>query len=74
MRRASRLTIAIATVSAPLFAGCFAVDHDPRKPLAAHDQKCEQLGFKRGTPDHSNCRVEQARETTPLGATPAPSD
>ena len=76
MRGAARLTMAIviATVSALPLGSCFGGDHDPRKPLATHDQKCEQLGYKRGTPDHANCRVEQARELTPRGATPAAAD
>ncbi len=44
-----RLTtaISIAAASAPLFTGCFTAD-DSRKPLAAHDKKCVQMGFQRG--------------------------
>jgi hypothetical protein len=60
---------AIATVSASLLAGCFGLD-DSKKPWIAHDQKCEQLGFKRGTPEHINCRFEQARQATPRGGAP----
>jgi hypothetical protein len=67
------ILLALAPASAVLLSGCFPVD-DSKKPLAAHDKKCEQLGFKRGTPDHSNCRLERARETTPRGASPATTD
>jgi hypothetical protein len=56
---------AIAAVSAPLLAGCFGSDDS--KKLSAQDRKCEQLGFKRGTPEHINCRFEQARQATPRG-------
>jgi hypothetical protein len=46
-----RLTgiIAVAIASAPLLRSCISSD-DSKKPWMAHDQKCEQLGFKRGTP------------------------
>jgi hypothetical protein len=27
----------------------------------AHDQHCEELGFKRGTSEHAQCRLELAR-------------
>jgi hypothetical protein len=30
-------------------------------------QKCEQLGFKRGTPEHINCGFEQAHQAAPRG-------
>jgi len=65
--------IAIAAVSAALLTGCFTAD-DSRKPLAAHDRKCEQLGFKRGTPEYTNCRFEQAGQATPRASTPAMTD
>jgi len=70
-----RLTIVIAIVvgSAPLFAGCFTADNSG-KPLAAQSQQCEQLGFMRGTPEHSKCRLELARQANPLGVTPARED
>jgi hypothetical protein len=61
--------IAIGAVSAFLLAGCFGPD-DSKKPWMAHDQKCEQLGFKRGTPEHINCRFEQARQAIPGGGEP----
>jgi hypothetical protein len=60
---------AIAAASASLLAGCFGPD-DSKKPWIAHDRKCEQLGFKRGTPEHINCRFEQARQATPRGGAP----
>jgi hypothetical protein len=59
---------AMAAVSASLLAGCG--PDDPKKPWMAHDHKCEQLGFKQGTPEHINCRFEQARQATPLGGAP----
>jgi hypothetical protein len=70
-----RLTfvIAIAVASAVLLPGCFPGDNSS-KPLVAHNQKCEQLGFARGTPEHANCRFERAREATPRGASPATTD
>jgi hypothetical protein len=70
-----RLTIAIlvATVSALLLAGCFAAD-DSKKPLAAYSQRCEQQGFRQGTPEHAQCRLELARLANPRGATPATED
>jgi hypothetical protein len=70
-----RLTIVIAIVvgAAPLFAGCFTAD-DSGKPLAAYSRQCEQLGFARGTPEHSTCRLELARQANPLGVTPARED
>jgi hypothetical protein len=70
-----RLTgiIAIAVVSAPLLRTCVGPD-DSKKPWMVHDQKCEQLGFKRGTPEHTNCRLELAREATPRGSAPAAPD
>jgi hypothetical protein len=66
--RLVRIT-AIAAVSAPLLAACFGPD-DSKRPWIAHDQKCEQLGFKRGTAEHINCRFEQARQATPRGGAP----
>jgi hypothetical protein len=70
-----RLTviIAVAIVSAPLLRSCLGSD-DSKKPWMVHDQKCEQLGFKRGTPEHTNCRLELAREATPRGSAPAAPD
>jgi hypothetical protein len=65
--------ILIAAASAVLLSGCFSAD-DSAKPLAAHSQKCEQLGFMRGTPEYANCRLERAREATPRGASPATAD
>jgi hypothetical protein len=66
-----RLTIVIpiAAASAVLLLGCFPGDSST-KPLAAHSQKCEQLGFTRGTPEHINCRFEQARQAAPRGGEP----
>lgn len=54
-----RLTLiaSIAVVSAPLLGACFGSD-DSKKPWMAHDQKCEQVGFKQGTPERINCRFE----------------
>jgi hypothetical protein len=70
-----RLTsvVAVAAVSAPLLGGCFGPD-DSKKPWMAHSQKCEQLGFKRGTPEHTKCRFELARHATPRGSAPAAPD
>jgi hypothetical protein len=70
-----RLTsiIAVAAVSTPLLAGCFGQE-DSKKPWMVHDQKCEQLGFKRGTPEHANCRLELARQATPRAGVPAAPD
>jgi hypothetical protein len=58
--------IALAAVSIPLLAGCFGQD-DSKKPWMVHDQKCEQLGFRRGTPEHANCGLELARKAMPRG-------
>ncbi len=70
-----RLTIVIAIVAVPsvLLSGCSPGDKST-KPLAAHNKKCEQLGFKRDTPEYAKCRLERAREATPRGASPAPAD
>lgn len=70
-----RLTIVIAIVigSATLVAGCFPAD-DSSKSLAAHSRKCEQLGLKQGTPEHSNCRLELAHQAHPRGVVPARED
>ena len=67
-----KIVIAIMVLSAPLLAGCFTAES--WKPLTAHGQQCEQLGFKQGTPEHANCRLELARRATPRGATPATPD
>jgi hypothetical protein len=67
------ISIAIAAASLSLLAGCFTAD-DSGKRLAAHDKKCEQMGFTKGTPGHANCRLERAREATPRGAAPATTD
>jgi hypothetical protein len=56
--------IAVLAVSAPLLVSCSGSDYS-EIPWIAHDQKCEQLGFKRGTPEHAKCRVELARLATP---------
>jgi hypothetical protein len=64
--------IAIAAVSAPLLASCSS-DYS-KEPWMAHNQKCEQLGFARGTPEHDRCRIELAREATPQGAPRATTD
>jgi hypothetical protein len=61
--------IAVATVSAPLLASC-GLDYS-KKPWMAYDRTCEQLGFKRGTPEHAKCRLELARDATPRGSAPA---
>jgi hypothetical protein len=63
--------IAVAAVSAPLLASCSGSDSS-EKPWMAHDQKCGQLGFKRGTPEHAKCRLELARLATPRGSAPPP--
>ena len=70
-----RLTIVIAIVvgSASLFAGCFP-DGDSRKPLAAHSRQCEQQGFKQGTAEHADCRLELARQANPRAVIPASGD
>jgi hypothetical protein len=65
--------VALAAVSTPLLAGCLGLD-DSKKPWMVHDQKCEQLGFKRGTQEHANCRLELARHATPRGGAPAAPD
>ncbi len=67
------IVIAIVVGAAPLFVGCFTAD-DSRKQLAVHSQQCEQLGLKRGTPEHANCRLELARQANPRGVTPATED
>jgi hypothetical protein len=64
--------IAVAAVSAPLLASC-GLDYS-EKPWAAYDQRCEQLGFKRGTPEHTKCGLELSRYATPRGSTPAAPD
>jgi hypothetical protein len=70
-----RLTniFAVAAVSAPLLGGCFGPD-DSKKQWMAYSQKCEQLGFKRGTPEHAKCQFERARLATPRGNAPAPRE
>jgi hypothetical protein len=60
--------IAIPAVSAPLL--CELRRTIPKKPRMAHDQKCEQLGCKLGTPQHTKCRLELARLATPRGSAP----
>jgi hypothetical protein len=65
--------IAVAAVSAPLLASCSGSDYS-QEPWMAHNQKCEQLGFTRGTPEHDKCRLELAREATPQGASRATTD
>ncbi len=67
-----RLTgmIAVAIGSAPLLTSCLGFD-DFKKPWMVHDRKCEQLGFKRGTLEHTSCRLELARAATPRGSAPA---
>jgi hypothetical protein len=65
--------VSVAAVSAPLLAACFGPDN-PKNPWMAHDRKCEQLGFKRGTTEHINCRFELARAVTPRGSAPAPPE
>jgi hypothetical protein len=62
---------AIAAVSAPLLASCL---DDSKKPWMAFDRKCEQLGFKRGTPEHAKCSLELSRYATPRGSPPAAPD
>jgi hypothetical protein len=62
--------IAVAIVSAPMLRSCLGSD-DFKKPWMVHDRKCQQLGFKRGTLEHTNCRFELARATTPRGSAPA---
>jgi hypothetical protein len=64
--------IAVAAVSAPLLASCNS--EYSKKPWMAHNQKCEQLGFKRGTREHARCRLELARQETPRGSAPAAPD
>jgi hypothetical protein len=69
-----RLSIVIAIVIALApFAGCLIAD-DSRSPLAAQDHNCQQMGFKRGTSEYSNCRFELARQMNPRGTTPATTD
>jgi hypothetical protein len=65
--------VALVAVSTVLLAGCFGQDAS-KKPWMVHDQKCEQLGFKRGTPEHANCRLELARQATPRAGVPAAPD
>jgi hypothetical protein len=61
--------IAVAAVSAPLLASCS--DYS-KKSWMVHGQQCEQLGFKRGTAEHAQCRLELARVATPRGGAPPP--
>lgn len=61
--------IAVAAVSAPLLVSCNS-EHS-KKPWMAYDRRCEQLGFKRDTPEHTKCRLELARQETPRGSAPA---
>jgi hypothetical protein len=63
--------IAVAAVSASLLASC---SRYSKEPWMAHDQECEQQGFKRGTPEHDKCRLELARLETPRGSAPAALD
>jgi hypothetical protein len=63
--------IAVAAVSVALLASCSGLDSS-KEPWMAHDQECEQQGFKRGTPEHDKCRLELAREATPQGGAPPP--
>jgi hypothetical protein len=65
--------IVVGVVSAPLLRSCLSPE-DSKKPWMAHDQKCEQLGFKRGTQEHTRCRLQLAREATPRGSVPAAPD
>jgi hypothetical protein len=65
--------IVVAVLSTPLLRSCVGPD-DSKKTWMAHDQKCERLGFKRGTPDHTKCRFQLAREATPRGSAPAAPD
>ena len=58
--------IAVAAVSAPLLVSCNS-EHS-KKPWMAYDRRCEQLGFKRDTPEHTKCRLELARQETPRGS------
>jgi hypothetical protein len=62
--------IAVAAVSAPLLTSCSGSDYS-KKPWMVYGQKCEQLGFKPGTPEHAKCRFELARKATPRGGAPA---
>jgi hypothetical protein len=71
MRGPAALSISVVAVSLPLLTGCFTGDGYSGK-LASHDQKCEQSGFKQGTPEYANCRLEHARETIPRATAPAP--
>jgi hypothetical protein len=48
--------IAAAAVSAPLLMSCNSEDSE--EPWMAYNQKCEQLGFKRGTREHDKRRLE----------------
>jgi hypothetical protein len=63
-----RLTaiIAVVAVSASLVVGCSGPNNS-KKSRVAHSQKCEQLGFKRGSLAHANCRLELTRQATPRG-------
>jgi hypothetical protein len=65
--------VIVAAVSASLLAACFGPD-DSKNHWTAHEGKCEQLGFKRGTPEHINCRFELARAVTPRASAPAPPE
>jgi hypothetical protein len=70
-----RLTIVIDIAATPaLLLSGYLPEDDSRKPLAAHDQKRDQLGFTQGTPERAKCRLERAREATPRGASPATAD
>jgi len=64
--------IAAAAVSAPLLTSC--TSEYSEEPWMAYNQKCEQLGFRRGTQDHDKCRIELARQDTPQGASRATTD
>jgi hypothetical protein len=64
--------IAAAAVSAPLLTSC--TSEYSEEPWMAYNQKCEQLGVKRGTQEHDKCRIELARQDTPRGSAPAALD
>jgi hypothetical protein len=64
--------IIAAAVSAPLLTSCNSKYSE--EPWMAYNQKCEQLGFKRGTQEHDKCRLELARQETPRGGAPAARD
>lgn len=52
----ARKSIALTLVACCLAGGCSALD-----PMPTYRQKCDELGFQRGTDAYSNCLLEQEK-------------